>query len=206
MPIFKVIPLTYQNSLINSTKVAFKDSSCPNFAHRNFQNGLTLIEILVVISIVGIFGSLAAPSMVRSIQNSETKALSARFNVGTHLAQSEAVKRGIQVSIKPIQTSGNKWLEGWNVFADPNGNGNQDLGEELIQTFSINENQLNLTSIDNVFASWIGFLPSGEVKGNGGISGGFEICRPGVVSSPSRNITIQGSGNIIIEEGALTCP
>ncbi len=106
------------------------------------------------------------------------------------MTQSEAVKRGIQVSIGPLQTSGNEWQKGWNIFADPNGNGTQDTGEELIQTHSMSSNGLTLVSKDSVFASWLGFLPSGATKGNGGISGGFRICRSDADITKSARVRI----------------
>ncbi len=171
-----------------------------------FHSGFTLVEMLVTIAIAGILAALAAPSMSESILNSKTKELSGKFTVATHLAQSEAVKRGIQISIKPHQTSGYEWQQGWDIFADPNRNGTQDSGEELIQTYSMSSDGLTLNSKDSVFSTWLGFLPSGAAKGNGGISGSFRICRPDLDITKSRTITIQGSGNIIVEKGTVSCP
>ena len=172
----------------------------------HLQKGFTLIELLVVIAITGILASLASPSIIESILNSKTKSLSGSFSVATHVAQSEAVKRGIPVAIQPMQTSGYKWEEGWNIFTDPNGNGQQDTGEELIQTYSMTDDTISLVSIDSVFGSWLEFLPTGASRGNGGISGGFRICRSDADITKSRSIIIQGSGNVIIEKGTLSCP
>lgn len=168
--------------------------------------GFTLVEILVTITIASILAFMTAPSMSESIQNSRTKKLSGEFRVALYLAQSEAIKRGIQVSISPLQTTGNEWQTGWNIFADPNGNGTKDIDEELIQTYSKPSNGLTLVSTNNVFATWLGFLPSGATQGDGGISGGFRICRSDVDITKSRSVTIQASGNIIVETGTTSCP
>jgi type IV fimbrial biogenesis protein FimT len=201
----KASNIIVRNMPITGKKKAVRNTNSTNKPGL-FQSGFTLVEMLVTIAIVGIMAALAAPSMSESIQNSKTKELSGELTVALHLAQSEAVKRGIQVSIEPLQTSGNEWQTGWNIFADPNGNGTQDAGEELIQTYSMPDNGLTLVSKDSVFASWLGFLPSGATKGNGGISGGFRLCRADADISKSRTITMQASGNIIVETGTLSCP
>lgn len=175
-------------------------------SYGNVNNGFTLVELLVTISIAGIMAALAAPTLNESIQNSRVKELSSELTVALHLVQSEAIKRGIQVSINPLQTSGNEWQMGWDIFVDPNANGMLDTGEEIIQTYQIPQDGLTLNSKDSVFASWLSFLPSGASRGNAGINGGFQICRPDGDITKSRSITIQASGNIIVEVGTLTCP
>ena len=169
-------------------------------------HGFTLIEILITLSIAAILAVLATPSMTESIENSKIKTLSGEFTVALHLAQSEAIKRGVQVSIKPKFRSNKEWRTGWDIFADPNANGSQDAGEELIQTYDMNTKGLTLISEDAVFATWMGFLPSGATRGNGGISGGFRICRADGETTKSRTVIIQATGNIITEVGASSCP
>ena len=172
------------------------------FANRGF----TLVELFVTVAIGAILVSIAAPWMHEGIVNSKTKELSGGFIAALHLAQSEAIKRGTQVSIDPMQTTGNQWQTGWNIFADPNANGTQDAGEELIQTYHITSDGPTLASKDATFSSWLAFLPTGASRGNAGIGGGFRICRADHNLAKSRKITIQSSGNIIVETGTLTCP
>ena len=184
-------------------KLLSKNQSC-SYMHKN--TGFSLIELLVVIAIAGIFTAIAIPSFSESIQNSRVKELSSNFSFSLYLAQSEAVKRGVQVSIEPKQSSGNEWQNGWNVFVDPNANGVLDKGEELINSHDMSENGLTLVSNDGVFSSWIAFLPSSASKGNGALNGGFRICRSDKNIAQSRSINVQASGNINIEKGTLVCP
>ena len=171
------------------------------------NHGISLIEILIALVIVGIFSMLARPSFSEYLQKNKIRALSVSFNVATQIAQSEAIKRGVQVSIQPIKSSGNSWEEGWNIFEDHNKNGKQDGEEELIQTSTLlSEHNLTLTSENSVFASWIGFSPSGATKGDNGIMGGFRICRSDMNKEKSRTVIVQASGNIIVDKGAISCP
>jgi len=184
-------------------KHIYKNHSC---FYRYKNSGFSLPELLTVIAIVGILAALAIPSFSESIQNSRVKELSSNFSFALYLAQSESVKRGVQVSIQSKQSSGNEWQNGWNIFVDPNGNGTLDAGEELLNSHDMDENGLTLVSKDGVFSSWIAFLPSSAAKGNGALSGGFRICRTDKDSTKSRSINVHASGNIIIEKGTSICP
>lgn len=182
---------------------AFVDNKICKTSHRGF----TLMEMLIVTSITVILASLAIPTMSEGIRNSKVKELSNEFTTALYLTRSEAIKRGIQVSIKPQVSSGYEWETGWDIFEDLDRNGVKAVNEELIQTYTMPSNDLTLSSFDSTFMTSLAFLPSGASRGsNGAISGGFLICREDNDITKSRTITVQGSGNIIVEIGSTTCP
>lgn len=92
--------------------------------------GITLIELMVVISVVGITLAFGVPSMQNMIANNRSSSQSVIFVASLNLARSEAVKRGSTVFI--TATSGN-WANGWNVWVDDNGNAAMDA-DEVLQT------------------------------------------------------------------------
>ena len=74
--------------------------------------GFTLIEALVVIMIVGVLLSLAAPSFVTFTSSQKVKTASFDLYAAMIFARSEAIKRRVNVTIAPV--SGD-WKNGWTV-------------------------------------------------------------------------------------------
>jgi type IV fimbrial biogenesis protein FimT len=107
-------------------------------AHRTLALGLSLLELLVVLGLVGVLASLAVPSMgalllKRAVQHSAQALVD-----DLRLARSEAVKRAHTVvmcsSLDGQACSASAaWLEGWIVFADRDGDWRLDAGEDLIR-------------------------------------------------------------------------
>jgi type IV fimbrial biogenesis protein FimT len=84
-------------------------------------NGFTLIELIVVVSIVAILGAIAIPSYQSSIANNRVSAELDRIAMDVSFARSEAVKRGTTVALCPTAgcVAGAHWEAGWVVFVDP---------------------------------------------------------------------------------------
>ena len=71
--------------------------------------GITLLELLVAIAIVGILASIAVPAFDSQIKNSKLKSNASSVVAAYNLARSEAVNRGVQVGVKNI-VSGYGWV------------------------------------------------------------------------------------------------
>ena len=76
------------------------------------SRGFTIIEALVVVAILGIFASLAAPSMADLLASTAVRGASSDFYASLAAARSEAIKRRCRSAVAPI---GATWNTGWTV-------------------------------------------------------------------------------------------
>ena len=74
------------------------------------QRGFTLIELMVVVSILAIILTAAAPSFRAFLEGQQVKALAYDLTTDLLLARSEALKRNVNVA---IARSGADWSGGW---------------------------------------------------------------------------------------------
>lgn len=84
---------------------------------QNPQSGFTLIEVMVVIAIVGIFITIAAPSFTSFINTMRIKSASFDLVNDLNLARSEAIKRNADVVVVRLDAGG--WQGGWRIDFDP---------------------------------------------------------------------------------------
>jgi len=94
--------------------------------------GFTLIEIMVTLVMVAIIIAVGVPGLGSLMANNQATAHSNNLITALSFARSEAIKRGVHVSIcaknaaeEENHTCGgedNKWSNGWFVFINPNGN------------------------------------------------------------------------------------
>ncbi len=177
--------------------------------NRGTSSGFTLVELITTVSVLGILTAIAMPSLKTIFLKNTTTAYSNDFKMALYLAQNEAVRRNIQVTIKPTTTSNSVWQNGWNIFEDANKDGNLDTGEELIYIYTPSATNYTLKSQISNFDASVAFNPLGEpVVANTGTSsnGQFTLCDPDNNGLLSKIITISFSGNIIINEGiSNTC-
>ncbi len=67
-----------------------------------YLDGFTLIELLVVVGIAAIMMAIAVPSFNQMVGQQRVKAAANDFKSSVALARSEARKRGVNTSIRPI--------------------------------------------------------------------------------------------------------
>lgn len=75
--------------------------------------GFTLVEMLMVITLLVIFASLAAPAMGKLVATQKVKSAASGLHLALTQARSEALKRNGTVSVTP--RSGIDWNSGWIV-------------------------------------------------------------------------------------------
>lgn len=80
-----------------------------------------MTELLLVVAVIGILASLAAPSFSELIKSQRMKSMATDINASLSRARSEAIKRNRNVTLSPV-TAGS-WQSGWQI-ADPDNPGN----------------------------------------------------------------------------------
>lgn len=84
----------------------------PRSATRRRSRGFTLLEVMVVVAIMAVLASLAAPSFTPLIERWRVRQAAEELQSTLYYARSEAIKRGGDVAI--VATSGD-WKNGWQV-------------------------------------------------------------------------------------------
>lgn len=116
--------------------------------NRRTMSGLTLLELLVVMAISGVMATIGVPSFRDLIQNNSMTSHANQLVSSLHLARSEAVKRGINSGLMSLDDS--SWSKGWTVWADTNGDGVINAGEEKLREVAEMEGNISAASIENL--------------------------------------------------------
>lgn len=179
------------------------------------SHGFTLVELMITLAVVAIVVSIAAPSMGQFIRENRAATQANNFLASLQLARSEAINRGIQVTMRRTSTTPSNWNEGWTVFSDWNADGVFD-GDADEKDCSVEGQDCLLTvqpalpggmTINSGGTLTIGltFLPSGEVRraGGGFVNDTFTLCAP---MTNQRRIVISGGGRARVQEMGVPCP
>mgnify|MGYP000891361647 CR=1 FL=1 len=152
------------------------------------DRGITLIELMVTVAIVGILATLAAPAFDSMLKANRTRTVANELMASLNLARSEAMRRGQPVSIcrsndgSNCASSGTGWNQGWIVFINENHSSvsasekespKRDKDEQILQ---IRQNLPADVSVrpNGNFTDAITYLRTGLVWGLG--TGTFAIC------------------------------
>lgn len=94
-----------------------------------FNKGVTLIELLVTLVVLGVLVGIAVPGFSDLIRSNRAESQRGVLTNAVSLARSEAIRRGVAVNLSPI--TGSNWSAGWRMWVDANANSTYDSGESI---------------------------------------------------------------------------
>lgn len=111
----------------------------PSSRHGRSQRGFTLVELMVTLAVAAILATLAVPAMQNFIAARTVQAQADELASALRLARSEALKRGVEVSVCAAKATdasacagSSAWINGWVVFADRDHDGTVDKDDDTV--------------------------------------------------------------------------
>lgn len=103
----------------------------------NRYRGFTLIELIITVAIAAIVLAVGVPSFQTMMRNNRAATYTNEFMSALNFARSEAIKRGLSVTLCPSADSatcaGVNWEVGWITFVDVNNDGVVDAGDTILR-------------------------------------------------------------------------
>ncbi|HEX7763222.1 MAG TPA: GspH/FimT family protein, partial [Cellvibrio sp.] len=141
------------------------------------QQGITLIELIAVLSILAIAISIAAPTFSEQIKHTQTKIAMHDLLRAIESARTLAVSSNSRTILFANQKD---WTQGWSLFIDKNNDGVLN-NDEILQQVTAVTSKIKIEANSHV-KEYISFISTGEARKAGKSNGGalqlgtFNIC------------------------------
>lgn len=134
------------------------------------MGGFTLIEIMTVVSIIGIMLAIGVPAMSDFVSDQRVRTVASDINSEISLARAKAMETSHRVYMQKL---GVNWNNGWRLYADINDNASYDNGIDLeLKRFDgFNTGTLYMCTLPaGAFLNQIIFRPDGRIVRTGAVT------------------------------------
>lgn len=171
--------------------------------------GFTIYELMLVLAIVGVLFALAIPSMRQFVWNNRMTTAANDLLTAVHRARSESVKRHAQTILcftsdseaDPPECDPDGGTQGWVVFADTDGDGEADAGEEVIVRHGPLPDSIAMKTMPDDNAGYVAFNAAGFARN---IGLGTDLA--GIVMCDQRGNTATTGPDYSAARGVLISP
>lgn len=101
-------------------------------ARSRTTGGFSLAELAVVLAVCAVTLAIGAPDLAALLRTQQLKAATGDLFGAINLARAQALARGRQVKLVPLDPAGVDWARGWTVFQDNDGDGAPGPGDDVI--------------------------------------------------------------------------
>lgn len=170
------------------------------------SDGFTLLELMLVLAILALLTTLAAPSWRAFLASQHHSIAVNELMAALRYTRSEAVKSGLRVTACTRTGTAQKcgdsnWSDGWLVFIDGNSNGSREDDEKILRQHEALYLQVSATGNRKV-RRYISYTPLGVTRRASGkrTSGSLQL---GTLSICTRGFT-RGNKLVINRAGRVS--
>jgi type IV fimbrial biogenesis protein FimT len=139
----------------------------PSTRAKSYQQGFTLVELVVTLALAAILTTLAIPSFSEVLRQWRRDSATRELTTSLQLARSESIKSSRQIVVCPSTDGAScadctEWNTGWIVFVDDSTsppNGAYDANERILKVVTAPSGIESIESSDEVES--MQFLPNG---------------------------------------------
>ncbi len=165
-------------------------------------SGFSIIELLVSLAIFSILVGLATPSFITMIQDNRLTLQVNEFMSSLHLARSEAIKRGVRITLCKSNngadcTHSGYWSQGWITFIESDTeNATREAGEPILRIHESLAGGNILQDSNNDIDDYISYVANGFSRTTGGAVqiGILTLCDTRKDNDKARAIRINATG------------
>jgi len=155
------------------------------------QQGLSLLELLITLSILSILAGLSLPSLSNILAKSKTNTAQADLRKAIASTRALAITEGQIATLCPNENCSGDWHDGYILFTDSNNNAIVDNNEQVVNRFGV-QNQININWAGSGKVNYLKFSPTGIARQ----FGRFHICDLNDNPRNHRAMTINRQGRV----------